>query len=388
MSRLRVPFLDLGAQFAPLRDELRAAVDRVFEQQAFVLGEPVAAFEREIAAFCEARHAVGCASGSDALLLSLHALGVGPGDEVICPSFTFFATAGAVARLGARPVFADIDPVTLCLDPESARAAARRCTRLRAILVVHLYGRAADNDALLALAAEHGIPLVEDAAQAIGARDASGRRVGGRGRAVCFSFYPTKNLGGAGDGGLVTTDDEALAQRLASLRVHGSPRRYQHDEVGMNSRLDAIQAAVLRVKLPYLEAWNAARGAHVRAYDEAFAKAGARPAAIPLAAGGLPLRTPEPCVRPAESAHHIYAIRVPAERRDALRASLAAREIGSDVYYPLGLHQQACFADLPPVSLPETEAAARELLALPLYPELRDEQREHVVASVVAGLTE
>ena len=388
MSALRVPFLDLGAQYAALRDELRAAVDRVFEQQAFVLGEPVAVFEREMAAFCEARHAVGCASGSDALLLSLHALGVGPGDEVICPSFTFFATAGAVARLGARPVFADIDPITLCLDPGAARAAATRCTRLRALVAVHLYGRAADTDALLALAAEFGVPLVEDAAQAIGARDGSGRRVGGRGRAVCFSFYPTKNLGGAGDGGLVTTDDEALAARLTSLRVHGSPRRYHHVEVGMNSRLDAVQAAVLRVKLPRLEAWNAARGAHARAYDEAFAKAGARPASIPLPAGGLPLRTPEPCARPAESAHHIYAIRVPAERRDALRASLSALGIGNEVYYPLGLHQQPCFADLPPVALPETEAAARELVALPLYPELRDEQREYVVESVLAGLAE
>jgi dTDP-4-amino-4,6-dideoxygalactose transaminase len=205
---MRVPFLDLGAQHDALRGEIRAAVDDVFEQQAFVLGASVAAFEREMSGFCEARRAVGCASGSDALLLSLHALGVGPGDDVICPAFTFFATAGAVARLGARPIFADIDPVTLCLDPAAARTAAGRCTRLRALLAVHLYGRTADNDALLALAADCGIPLIEDAAQAIGAREASGRRVGGRGRAVCFSFYPTKNLGGAGDGGLVTTDDD------------------------------------------------------------------------------------------------------------------------------------------------------------------------------------
>jgi dTDP-4-amino-4,6-dideoxygalactose transaminase len=383
---MRVPFLDLGAQHDALRGEIRAAVDDVFEQQAFVLGASVAAFEREMAGFCEARRAVGCASGSDALLLSLHALGVGPGDDVICPAFTFFATAGAVARLGARPIFADIDPVTLCLDPAAARTAAGRCTRLRALLAVHLYGRTADNDALLALAADCGIPLIEDAALAIGARDASGRRVGGRGRAVCFSFYPTKNLGGAGDGGLVTTDDDALADRLATLRVHGSPRRYHHDEVGINSRLDAVQAAVLRVKLPHLDAWNAARGAHVRAYDEAFAKAGALPASVPLAAGGLPLRTPEPCAPPARSAHHIYAIRVPADRRDALRTRLTERGIGNDVYYPLGLHQQPCFANLPSVSLPETEAAARELLALPLYPELRDDQREHVVASVLAAL--
>jgi dTDP-4-amino-4,6-dideoxygalactose transaminase len=380
-----VPFLDLRAQYATLRDELRAAVDAVFERQAFVLGEEVAALERELAQLCEARRAVACASGSDALLLALHALGVGPGDEVICPSFTFFATAGAVVRLGARPVFADIDPGTYCLDPAAVRAAAARCARLRAIVPVHLYGRAADLGALAAIAAEHGVPLVEDAAQAIGARDAGGRRIGGRGRAACFSFYPTKNLGGAGDGGLVTTDDEALAERLAVLRVHGSPRRYEHVEVGWNSRLDALQAAVLRVKLRHLERWNEARRAHARAYDEGFAKAGAKPAPLPLAAGGLPLRTPAPVAPPAESACHLYVVRVPAARRAALREGLAARGIATDVYYPLGLHQQPCFASdaaLGP-SLPETEAAAREVLALPLYPELREEQRAHVVAAVV-----
>ncbi|MEB2343616.1 MAG: DegT/DnrJ/EryC1/StrS family aminotransferase [Deltaproteobacteria bacterium] len=382
-----VPFLDLRAQYAGLRGEIRAALDDLFERQAFVLGEPVAALEREVAAFLEARRAVGCASGSDALLLVLHALGVGPGDEVICPSFTFFATAGAVARLGARPVFADIDPASYCLDPAAARAAAARCRRLRAIVAVHLYGRAADNDALLALAAEHGVPLVEDAAQAIGARDASGRRVGARGRAACLSFYPTKNLGGAGDGGMVTTDDDALAERLARLRVHGSPRRYEHDELGMNSRLDALQAAVLRVKLGRLEAWNAARRAHARAYDEAFAKAGARPSSVPLAAGGLPLRTPEPPAPPAESACHLYVVRVPRTRREALRAHLGAAGIGCDVYYPLGLHQQRCFAEAArEARLPHTEDAAAEVLALPLYPELRDEQREQVVEAVLAGL--
>jgi len=382
-----IPFLDLRAQYATLREEIRAAVDRVFESQAFVLGEEVAAFEHELAAFVEARRAVGCASGSDALLLALQALGVGPGDEVICPSFTFFATAGSIARLGARPVFADIDPATYCLDPAAARAAAEGCARLRAIVVVHLFGRPADNDALLALAAECGVPLVEDAAQAIGARDASGRRIGARGRVACWSFYPTKNLGGAGDGGMLTTDDDALADRLARLRVHGSARRYEHEEVGMNSRLDALQAAVLRVKLRRLAGWNEARRRHAAAYDEAFAKAGARPSTVSLAEGGLPLRTPAPLAPPAESAHHLYVVRVPAERRDGLRAALAARGIGCDVYYPLGLHQQRCFAgDAGRVALPATEAAAREVLALPLYPELRDEQRERVVAAVVEAL--
>lgn len=388
MTGLQVPFLDLRAQYAGLRAEIRAAVDGVFERQAFVLGEEVEAFEREAASFVEARRGVGCASGSDALLLVLHALGVGPGDEVICPSFTFFATAGAIARLGARPVFADIDPASYCLAPAAARAAAAGCTRLRAIVAVHLYGRAADTGALLALANELGVPLVEDAAQAIGARDASGRRVGGRGLAACWSFYPTKNLGAAGDAGLVTTDDDGLADRLARLRVHGSPRRYEHEEIGMNSRLDALQAAVLRVKLRRLEGWNAARRTHARAYDEAFAKAGARPSSVPLRAGGLPLRTPAPAEPPAECAHHLYVVRLPAERRDAVRASLAARGIGSDVYYPLGLHQQRCFRALAArtAPLPETERAASEVLALPLYPELREEQREHVVTTLLDEL--
>jgi dTDP-4-amino-4,6-dideoxygalactose transaminase len=382
---VKVPFLDLRAQYAGLRDEIRAAVDAVFERQAFVLGEEVEALERELARYCEVRRAVGCASGSDALALALHALGVGPGDEVICPAFTFFATAGAVARLGARPVFADVDAATYTLDASAARAAAGRCRRLRAIVSVDLYGRPADLDALLALAREHAVPLVEDAAQAIGARDASGRRVGGRATVACFSFYPTKNLGGAGDGGLLTCDDEALADRLARLRVHGAVARYHHDEVGVNSRLDALQAAVLRVKLRRLEAWNAARRAHALRYDEAFAKAGARPSGVALAAGGLPLRFPAPAAEPAESVYHQYVIRVPALRRDALREHLAARGVGSDVYYPLGLHRQACFAELGyrDGDLPETDAAAREVLSLPIHPELRDEQREHVVASVL-----
>jgi dTDP-4-amino-4,6-dideoxygalactose transaminase len=360
VSPPRVPFLDLRAQYARLREELRTAVDRVFERQAFVLGEEVEALEGELAAYCEARRAIGCASGSDALLLALMAVGVGPGDEVVCPAFTFFATAGAVARLGARPVFADVDPATLCLDPDAARAAAARCRRLRAIVPVHLYGRAANLDALLALASELGVPVVEDAAQAIGARDASGRRVGARGRVACFSFYPTKNLGGAGDGGLLTTDDEALADRFARLRVHGAVQPYLHEEIGVNSRLDALQAAVLRVKLRHLEAWNAA--------------------------GELPLRVPREPAPPAVCVWHQYVVRVPAPRRDAVRAHLASCGVATEVYYPRGLHQQPCFAGLGPVHLPETEAAARENIALPIHPELADAQREHVVASLLEAL--
>jgi len=381
----RVPALDLRAQYATIRNEVRAAVDRVFEKQAFILGEEVESLERELAAFCEARFAIACGSGSDALLLALMALEIGPGDEVICPAFTFFATAGAVSRLGARPVFVDIDPASYNLDPAATRAAAARCTRLRAILPVHLYGGAADQDALLALAEEHGVPLVEDAAQAIGARDASGRRIGGRSRVACFSFYPTKNLGGAGEGGFLSTDDADLAERLRRLRVHGSSRRYVHEELGMNSRLDALQAAVLRVKLRHLDAWNAARCRHAAAYDEAFARAGARPSTLPLAAGGLPLRTPAPVAVPALHVYHQYVIRVPAALRDPLRDHLAARGIGSDVYYPLGLHLQQCFASLGhrEGDLPETERAAREVVALPIYPELSDAQREYVVTSVL-----
>jgi dTDP-4-amino-4,6-dideoxygalactose transaminase len=384
---MQVPMLDLGAQHAPLRDAIRAALERVFETQVFILGPEVEALEREIADYCETRFAVGCSSGSDALLLALQALDVGPGDEVVCPSFTFFATAGSVARLGATPVFVDIDPATCALDPDATRRAAAQCRRLRAIVPVHLYGRAADLDALLAVADERGVPLVEDAAQAIGARDTSGRRVGGRGRVACFSFYPSKNLGGVGEGGMLTTDDAALAERLARLRVHGSSRRYVHEELGMNARLDALQAAVLRVKLLHLESWNEARRRHAAAYDAAFAKAGAAPGSNPSRTGGLALCTPAPTARPALHVHHQYVVRVPAARREALRTHLASRGVASDVYYPVGLHQQRCFSVARAGSpLTETERAAAEVLALPIFPELQDAQREHVVASVLEFL--
>lgn len=384
---MQVPMLDLRAQHAALRDAIRAAVERVFESQVFILGPEVEALEREIAAYCEARFAVGCSSGSDALLLALQALGVGPGDEVVCPSFTFFATAGSVARLGATPVFVDVDPASFALDPDATRRAAAGCRRLRAIVPVHLYGRAADLGALLEVAAERDVPLVEDAAQAIGARDASGRRIGGRGRVACFSFYPSKNLGGVGEGGMLTTDDEALAARLARLRVHGSSRRYVHEELGMNARLDALQAAVLRVKLRHLEDWNEARRRHAAAYDAAFAKAGAAPGVDPSKTAGVALCTPAPVARPALPVHHQYVVRVPAARREALRAHLASRGVASDVYYPVGLHQQRCFAGARTIGpLAETERAASEVLALPIFPELTDAQREHVVASVLEFL--
>lgn len=368
-DRLEVPLLDLVAQRESIRAELDAALAAVVDSQHFVLGPEVAALEQEIARYVGARRAVGCASGTDALLLAVMAADVGPGDEVIVPAYSFFATAGSVARVGARPVFADIDPHTFNIDPLSARKAAERCTRLRAIIPVHLFGQLADLDALVALAEQHGVPLIEDAAQALGALDGRGQRAGAVGAIGCFSFYPTKNLGAWGDAGMITTNDEASAERIASLRVHGESSRYVHREVGLNSHLDAIQAAVLRVKLRHLDAWNDARRANAAFYDQALAEAPG-------------LRTPRPAPAPARHVYHQYVVRVAAERRDAIRRALAERGVASGVYYPLGLHQQDCFPDADRPELPETEAATRESIALPVYAELREEQRAHVVAAL------
>jgi dTDP-4-amino-4,6-dideoxygalactose transaminase len=384
MSQDGVPLLDLRAQYATIRAEVERAIREVVESQGFVGGPQVEALEQEIATLCGTRHAVGCGSGSDALLLALMALGVGPGDEVLCPSFSFFATAGSTARLGARPVFCDLDPVTYNLDPVAARKAAEGCSQLRAIMPVHLFGQVAPLDAVLDLAQEQDVPVVEDAAQAIGARGAQDRAAGSRGRLSCFSFYPTKNLGGFGNGGIVTTDDPDLAAQLVSLRNHGEETRYHHRVVGINSRLDSIQAAVLRVKLRHLDAWTDARRSHAAFYDAAFAAAGAADSAVPLSEGGLPLRTPRPPAPPARHIYNQYVIRVPAERRDPLRSALADQGIGTAIYYPLGLHQQECFADLGYAQgdLPETEAAAHETLALPVYPELTNPQLERVVDAI------
>jgi dTDP-4-amino-4,6-dideoxygalactose transaminase len=372
--------LDLPAQYAFIREEIETAVARVFASQRFVLGPEVEAFEEAIARLCGVGHAVACGSGSDALLLSLMALGVGPGDAVALPAFTFFATAAAVHRLGARPVFVDIDPATYTVDP-AAFARAAQGQRLRTLLPVHLYGQAAELDAILAL----GLPVVEDAAQALGALDACGRPVGSLGLAACFSFYPTKNLGAAGDAGIVTTREPALAEELRLLRDHGMRPRYHHTRVGMNSRLDALQAAVLMAKLPHLEDWNAARRANADHYDALFHEAGARDSSQPLEAGGLPLRTPVRLPEPARHVYHQYVVRVPAHLRDRLRAHLAERRIGTEVYYPIPLHLQACFAHLGyrEGDLPVSEAAARETVALPIHAELGKAQREHVVASLV-----
>ena len=367
---MKVPLLDLRAQYEALRDETLAAVARVFEAQAFVLGPEVEALERELADYSRCRFAVGCASGSDALLLALMALGVGPGDEVVTTPYSFFATASAITRLGATPRFADIDPRTYNIDP--ALAAEAVTDRTRALLPVHLYGQCAEMPALAEVATARGLPVVEDAAQAVGAEDA-GRRAGSMGAAGCFSFYPTKNLGGAGDGGMVTTDDEALARRLRVLRVHGGETKYRHGVVGLNSRLDALQAAVLRVKLPRLDAWSDARAAHAEAYRRLFTDAGlAEEVGLPEARPGV------------RHIYNQYVIRVGGGRRDALAGHLRAAGVGTEVYYPVPLHLQECFRYLGhrEGDFPEAERAARETLALPVYPELTPAQQEYVVESV------
>ena len=367
-----VPLLDLGRQTASLGDEIVAALARVCRTGAFVLGPEVADLENRIAEYCGARFAVGCASGSDALLLALMAFDVGPGDEVIVPSFTFFATASAVTRLGARPVFADIEPATYNVD--AAAVESLLSPQTKAIVPVHLFGQAAEMAALRRIAAGAGVPLIEDAAQAIGA-EYGGERVGSMGAVGCLSFYPTKNLGGAGDGGMLTTNDAQLADRLGMLRVHGMRPRYYHEVVGINSRLDAFQAAVLNVKLTHLEHWNEQRQLNAARYASLFEQVGLE--------RFLVLPTTQPGRR------HVwnqYVVRVPDGRRDALRQYLGEVGVGSEVYYPLGLHQQECFRrfDRRCGTMLETERAAREVLALPIYPELTEAEQRFVVEQIAA----
>jgi dTDP-4-amino-4,6-dideoxygalactose transaminase len=367
---ISVPALDLKAQYQTICDEIEAALRDVIENQAFVLGPEVVAFETELARYCGVAHGVGCASGSDALLLPLVALGVGPGDEVITTPYTFFATAGSIWRTGARPVFVDIDPETYNIDP--ARIEAAITPRTRVIIPVHLYGQTADMERIGAIAAGHRLTVLEDAAQAIGAAY-RGKRAGALGHAAAFSFYPSKNLGGFGDAGMVTTDDPGLARRMARLRVHGMEPKYHHHEVGFNSRIDALQAAVLRVKLRHLAAWTEARRAVAGRYRALFAE------------HGLEDRIVAPAESPGQ--FHVYnqfVIRVAATVRDGLRAALAARRIGTEIYYPIPLHLQTCFAALghAPGDFPHAEAAARETLALPIYPELSEDSQRYVVAAI------
>jgi dTDP-4-amino-4,6-dideoxygalactose transaminase len=351
---------------------------RVVEAQAFILGPEVKTFEEEAALAIGTPHAIGCASGTDALLLALMALDLQPGDEVITTPYTFFATAGSIVRLGLKPVFCDIDPATFNLDV--ARLAELVTSRTRAIMPVHLFGQCAPMDSILALAKEHGLAVIEDAAQAIGARD-GGRNAGTMGTIGCFSFFPSKNLGGFGDGGLMTTADPALAKKLKSLRVHGSAERYFHEWVGINSRLDAIQAAVLRVKLPHLEGWSDLRAAHAAEYRRLFAEAG-----LAQGEGWMPQKglVVLPQVKQERHVFNQYVIRVHEDLREDLRRYLGEKKIGTAVYYPLALHLQPCFASLGyhEGDLPMAEAASRQTLALPVFPELTPAEQQRVVAAI------
>jgi dTDP-4-amino-4,6-dideoxygalactose transaminase len=362
---LRVPLLDLKAQFATLDAEARAAMDRVLETQRFIGGPEVEGLEREIAAYCGTRHAIGVSSGTDAILAALMWLGVGPGDEVIVPPFTFFATAGCVVRLGAKPVFVDIEPRTFNIDPGRIEASVTK--RTSAIMPVHLYGQCADMDPIVEIAKRHGVAVVEDAAQAIGATYGD-RRAGGLGRIACFSFYPTKNLGAFGDGGIITTDDDDAAEKLRLLRDHGQGPTYHYRFVGGNFRLDAIQAAVLRVKLERLDEWHEARRRNAMRYDTLLADSAVTTPWIDSH---------------NRSVYNQYVIRHP--DRDGLRQHLTDNGVGTDIYYPVSLHLQACFADLGhrEGDFPEAERAQREVLALPVYPELSDEQLRYVAGCIL-----
>jgi dTDP-4-amino-4,6-dideoxygalactose transaminase len=366
---MNVPLLDLQAQYVALRADLQQALERVMSSQRFVLGDEVRGLESSIAGYCQTKHAVGCASGSDALLLALMAHDVKPGDEVITTPFSFFATAACITRLGARPVFVDIDPRTYNID--ASQVADAITSRTKAIMPVHLYGQCAAMDPLLEVGERRGVPVVEDAAQAIGATD-NGRPAGSMGLIGCFSFYPTKNLGGAGDGGMLTTNDDGVAARLRRLRAHGGANEYEHDEVGINSRLDELQAAVLRVKFPSLDRWSEERGQKAAVYSQLLSEADL---SFPLLA---------PHVRDdGRHIFHQYVIRVPGNR-DALMEHLKARGVGTKVYYPIPLHLQACFNYLgyKEGQFPESESAAKETVALPVYPELSEAQQVYVVESI------
>jgi len=369
-TEIHVPLLDLKAQYANIRDEIMEVVREVFEDQWFILGPKVEECEARIAEYCRCEHAVGVSSGTDALLIALMAEGIGPGDEVITTPYTFFATAGCIARVGAKPVFVDICPRTYNLD--TRKLEERITEKTKAIMPIHLFGQCADMDAISRIAAKHGLVVIEDAAQAIGA-ELKGRRAGSMGDYGCFSFFPSKNLGAAGDGGIVVTNDPERAERLAVLRGHGAKPKYYHSLVGGNFRLDALQAAVVLVKLKYLDDWSAGRRANAETYRKLFEEAGLTEDDRVV----LPYAIPD--------GRHIYnqfVIRVP--RRDELREHLKQNRVATEVYYPVALHRQECFAYLGHAEgeFPESERAARETLALPIYPELTTEQQRHVVGKI------
>ena len=381
-----VPLLDLKAQYQTIRAEVQEAIERVVASQYFILGPEVDALEKEVAAYSQCAHGVGVSSGTDALLVALMVIGLEPGDEVITTPYSFFATAGSIARLGAIPVFVDIEPKTYNLDPAGIEAALT--ARTRAILPVHLFGQMADMEPIVEIAQRHGLYVIEDAAQAIGA-EYSGQRAGSMGHLGCFSFFPSKNLGGFGDGGMVVCNDGDLAERVRLLRGHGAKPKYYHQVVGGNFRLDALQAAVLRVKLKYLEEWTAARQRNAATYRRLFGEGdgadegrggsdGESDGAGRGGSVGLPVELPD--------RRHIYnqfVIRT-AVGRDELLSHLKANQIGCEVYYPVALHRQECFTGLGygPGSLPESEAAAQQTLALPIYPELTETQQQTVVRAV------
>jgi dTDP-4-amino-4,6-dideoxygalactose transaminase len=380
--------LDLSRQFSSIRKEVLFAIEQVCLSQHFILGPEVATFEQSVAAACQAPHAVGCASGTDALWLALAAAGIGPGHAVVTSPFSFFATVSSILRAGAQPLLADIDPLTFNLAPAGTEALLRHpptgAAPIRALLPVHLYGQCADFDALNALKSEFDLTLIEDAAQAFGAAW-NGIPAGSLGDAAAFSFYPTKNLSAMGDAGLITTGSATLDERARMLRAHGMRRRYFHDEVGWNSRLDTIQAAILQVKLRYLPEWNRQRQLVAIRYDQLLQAAGLAappprsPSSVPDVTLGLVLPYTDPR---ATHVFHQYVIRAP--RRDQLRQHLAAQDIASEIYYPLPLHLQTAFASLGyrPGDFPVSEAAAREVLALPIYPELRADEQERVVDAI------
>jgi len=364
---ISVPLLDLKAQYATIRDEVRAAIDRVADSQYFIGGPEVEGLEHEVAEYSQCQFGIGVSSGTDALIVSLMAIGIQGGDEVITTPYSFFATAGCIARVGARPVFVDIDPATFNIDP--AGIAAAITDRTRAIIPVHLYGQMADMDPIMEVANQHGLYVIEDAAQAIGS-EYRGRRAGAIGHLGCFSFFPSKNLGGFGDGGMVTSNDPDLAHRVRLLRNHGAEPKYYHKIIGGNFRLDALQAAVLRVKLKYLDDWSAGRQRNAATYRRLFAETGIADLVMPVE---LPDR------------RHIYnQFVIRSSRRDAVMARLKEHKIGHEIYYPAPLHLQECFADLGyrAGDLPASERAAHETLALPIYPELTEAMQTGVVAAI------
>ena len=370
---MRVPLLDLKAQYSTIKAEVEAAITEVMESQHFILGPKVEECEKAVARYCNCSHAVGVSSGSDALLACLMAENIGPGDEVITTPYTFFATVGAVARVGATPVFVDIDPATYNLD--TSQLSAKVTSKSRAIIPVHLYGQMADMDAVMALAEEHGLIVIEDAAQAIGA-ERNGRRAGSIGHYGCLSFFPSKNLGAAGDGGMIVTNDAQRADRLKVLRGHGSKPKYHHKLIGGNFRLDALQAAIVSAKLPHLDAWTAARQRNAKRYDELFSGVGL------VATGNGSLGVGLPSVVANRHIFNQYVIR--SRRRDELQTYLQQRGVGTEVYYPVPMHVQECFAYLGhgEGAFPESERAAKQTLALPIYPELSDAQLSCVVECI------